>query len=126
MAQARLLFVDDDAAILKWYRRRFEKMGYEVYCANTAAEAVELVKTTQFDAVIADLDMPGENGAQLLLDIQNNQPDVIRFMVTGHADIADSYDGINRASIHKHFVKPLNENALREDLEEALSKAGKN
>lgn len=65
--QGRILFMDDDSAVRQLARDMLEHLGYEVVMAANGVEAVDIYQTglaenKTFDAVILDLEVPGQMG----------------------------------------------------------------
>ena len=69
-----VLVVDDDAATLKVMKLALSKRGYEVSTAGSAGEALELINRGNFDAVIADIMMPEQDGFAFLSEVRK-RPD---------------------------------------------------
>jgi len=68
---ARILLVDDEPEMLQQLEKLIsEKTPYEVFTCHDPLEAPGLVSTTPCDLVIADLEMPGMNGVDLLKKIK--------------------------------------------------------
>jgi DNA-binding response OmpR family regulator len=65
-AKTPLLFVDDEAAVVKMLADYFGKKGYPVATASDGVEAMSLLSAHPFEAVIADLNMPRLDGWGLL------------------------------------------------------------
>ena len=83
----RVLFVDDEDAILRIYKRVFEPI-FELELAPGGHEAWELLQGgARFDAVVCDLMMPGLNGMDLYERLARANPDLARtfLFVTGSA-----------------------------------------
>jgi len=59
---ARILLVDDDDAVRRVVRLTFERAGYTVTEAESAFQALDLLKAQTPDAVVSDVFMPGMNG----------------------------------------------------------------
>jgi CheY-like chemotaxis protein len=59
---ARILLVDDDAAVRRVVRLTFERGGHVVVEAESAFKALDLLKHERPDAVVSDVFMPGMNG----------------------------------------------------------------
>lgn len=59
---ARILLVDDDDAVRRVVRLTFERAGYTVTEAESAFQALDLLKVQRPDAVVSDVFMPGMNG----------------------------------------------------------------
>jgi CheY-like chemotaxis protein len=68
-----VLFIDDDPVLLKLYSTRLAADGYQVMIANNGEDAIEQIKTTMPDLIVADLLMPKLNGFSLL-EYLNSQP----------------------------------------------------
>jgi PAS domain S-box-containing protein len=61
----RVLVVDDEAAVRQVSSRFLERVGHRVDTAADGGEALELLRSTTYDAVVADLRMPGLDGEEL-------------------------------------------------------------
>jgi CheY-like chemotaxis protein len=79
----RILFVDDEAAILDMLSAFFSDKGIEVTTARSAQEAMALADEGQFDLTILDINLAGENGLELLGYFRTNFPKVPVVMFTG-------------------------------------------
>lgn len=115
----RLLFVDDEAAVLDGIRnalRRERKRWNMVFAVGPEAALAEL-GSTEFEVVVSDMRMPGMDGAALLERVRDLQPTALRFVLSGHADRGD----VTRAnSVAHHFLsKPCEPVVLRSMLERA-------
>jgi putative nucleotidyltransferase with HDIG domain len=117
----RLLFVDDEAAVLDGIRnalRRERKRWNMAFAVGPEAALAEL-GSTEFDVVVSDMRMPGMDGAALLERVRELQPTALRFVLSGHADGPD----VTRAnSVAHHFLsKPCEPVVLRSMLERATA-----
>ncbi len=84
----RILFVDDDPNILNGIQRMFYKMReeWEMVFAQSGKEALEILASEPFDAIVSDMRMPEMNGAQLLFHVKRLHPGMVRFILSGHSD----------------------------------------
>jgi CheY-like chemotaxis protein len=62
--RGKLLIVDDEAAIRWALRRTLQRMNFEIAEAETGEQAIALIRTVRFDAVLLDISMPGMNGIE--------------------------------------------------------------
>ena len=87
----KILIVDDEKMMLKMASRILSK-NYEVVCANSGAEAVELFDTEKPDMVLSDLLMPGMDGYELqrILQEKSAEPVPIMFMTADESDESES------------------------------------
>src|SRR4051812_14765993 len=95
----RILFVDDEAAVLKALELslRKERKRWDMEFVVSGREALTRLQTQRYDIVISDMRMPVMSGAQLLTHVMHEFPATIRLMLTGDADpktLADSKDAI--------------------------------
>ena len=63
------------------------------------------------DVVVSDMRMPGMTGDIFLTKIKQQYPQVIRILLTGHADLKALENAINHAGIYNYINKPW-DNAL--------------
>jgi HD-like signal output (HDOD) protein len=115
--ETRILFVDDEQAILDGLRDllRKERRRWDMAFALGGQEALEALARQPFDVVVSDIRMPGIDGAQLLTQIKAKYPCVARIVLTGHAD----RDAVLRALpvAHQFLTKPCDAGALRVAIE---------
>ena len=72
--KGKLLVVDDEAAIRWALRKTLERMSFEISESETAEQAIALVRTIRFDAVLLDIGMPGMNGIEACKKIRKLMP----------------------------------------------------
>jgi signal transduction histidine kinase/CheY-like chemotaxis protein len=86
---AHVLLVDDDKDVLNMTADMVSERGYTVELANCGAEALEILKTTTFDVMLADYNMPGMKGVELIERAKKLYPKMKYLLMTGHAELAD-------------------------------------
>lgn len=102
----KILFVDDDtnllAAVERNLRHKFKlatASGGETGLAKMAAEG-------PFAVIVADMQMPGMNGVQLLTEVQKRHPETVRLMLTGNADQHTAIEAVNKGHVFQFLTKP--------------------
>jgi CheY-like chemotaxis protein len=75
MEQIKILLVDDEEHIRLLFKEELEEEGYSVGLASNGFEALEILKTRQFDLVVLDIKMPGMDGIQTLNEIKKVNKD---------------------------------------------------
>jgi HD-like signal output (HDOD) protein/ActR/RegA family two-component response regulator len=101
-----VLFVDDDAMVLRGLRRSLEEYD-QVWRADFAAsgnEALAKLSSQYFDAVVTDLHMPGMDGIQLLDIVSQQMPSVMRFVLSGNSNEAQMLR--STPLVHQMIAKP--------------------
>lgn len=88
MNTPQILLVDDDAALLQAlpYMVSLRLHGVKVDTANSAIEALELIRLHDYDAIVSDIKMPGIDGLELLVQIHNLRPFTPTILITGHLE----------------------------------------
>jgi PAS domain S-box-containing protein len=111
-----VLAVDDDPLVLMNTVMMLEDMGHTVKDANSAAEALEILRGSAAQLVVTDHAMPGMTGAQLAEVVREEWPDVPVILATGYAELPV---GDNREVIR--LSKPFTEEQLKEAVALATS-----
>lgn len=111
--QYRILLVDDELNVLSALRRVFHQENYEVVCCDSPERALTLLEGESFQLVITDYMMPTMNGGDFLRKVRLIQPDMIRIMLTGHADVNAVVGAMKTGAVYKFILKPWNDEDLR-------------
>lgn len=115
-----ILFVDDEPNVLSGIRRllRSHRDEWEMEFVNSGAEALERLKERPFNIIVSDLRMPGMSGIELLTEIKNHYPRVIRFILSGHGDTEMIIQSVGVA--HQFMAKPCDDLIFKEALTRAV------
>lgn len=116
----KLLLVDDEPNILAALRRVFQRENYELHFARNADEALKILETKPVELIISDFMMPGMNGSELLSRVRERWPDIIRIMLTGHANTDAVLGSIKDGAVYRFILKPWNDDDLRLSIALAL------
>jgi DNA-binding NtrC family response regulator len=102
----RLLFVDDDPALVRLAALRLTRIGYEVTGCETPEDALERFRALpeSFDAVVTDLSMPGMSGMELAGELLSLRPDVPVLMISSQFRPEDAAEAL-RIGIRRTIVK---------------------
>lgn len=109
---AVVLCVDDEPSILSSLRRLLRPQGYKVLLAEGGLAGLALLEHESVDLVISDMRMPEMDGAQFLEQVRLRWPDVVRFLLTGYADVSSTIAAINRGEIHRYISKPWDDQQI--------------
>jgi len=102
----KILLVDDEPNVLAGFQRQL-KGNYEVETAGSGESALQLIETEgPFAVVVSDMMMPGMDGTEFLAQVRAVQPDTVRIMLTGHADLETAIDAVNMGYIFRFLTKP--------------------
>ena len=109
----KILFVDDEANVLKAMLRIFRQENYSLLTAASADQALAILSRETVQVVISDHRMPGMRGTDLLREVKKRYPATIRIMLTGHADVDAVMGAVNDGAVYKFITKPWNDDDLR-------------
>ena len=118
----RILIVEDEDNARKGYEQLLQRWGYEVVGVPSAEEALAKFSSFQPDSVIADVELPGMNGLDLLKQLGDELRDVPAIIITGKGSEERAVAAIE-AGAFWYIEKPLKGPVLRALLDRALSKA---
>jgi len=117
-----LLVIDDEVNILSAIKRTLSRSGYQIFTANHANEAFEILAKHQIGVVLTDQQMPDILGTELLEKVRHMFPNTVRIMLTGHANLQSVTQAINQGAIYKFLVKPWDNDELEKTVLEAFEK----
>ena len=92
-----LLFVDDETELRTLMAERLRECGFEVTEADSGEAALELLDQFAFDILIADLRLPGIDGAAVVEAAVGRYPGIVALVITGYGTVRDAVDAIKRA-----------------------------
>lgn len=101
-----VLLVDDEKSILDVLTMGFKRGGLVVKTAMTAEEALELLETERFGAVVTDKNLPGKSGIELLAAVNEKWPHCARLIITGYVS-AESVIEAMRLGADDYLLKPF-------------------
>jgi len=116
-----LLLVDDEPGILGALKRELRGEDYVCLGASSADEALGLLATNRVQVILSDYRMPGMNGVELLSEVRRLQPEAVRMVLSGYADIEAITEAINRGHIYKFLNKPWHAGQLRAAVGDAFA-----
>ncbi len=121
-----ILFVDDEASIVKLAKRILERLGYTITGKTSCTEALELFKEKpdEFDLVITDMAMPIMTGTEFAKKILKIQPDIPIIMCSGFSEKVDS-DIAKSIGIKEYIKKPILTDELTSKIREVLDQSSK-
>jgi two-component system response regulator PilR (NtrC family) len=109
---AKVLVVDDERSILLLLKEALSQWGYQVTVASSAAEALGLLKSELFDALITDIRMPDMSGLELLREVKKQDESIEVVMMTGYPTIASAVQALTEGA-YDYLSKPLILDELR-------------
>jgi HD-like signal output (HDOD) protein len=116
-----ILFVDDETKVLQGLQRMLHafRKEWNLLFIESGAQALELLAVTPVDIVVTDMLMPGMNGAQLLSEVTQRHPHIVRIILSGHSDREGLLKLIGPA--HQFLSKPCDALSLQTVLTRACA-----
>jgi two-component system response regulator HydG len=120
-AGVKILVVDDEQSHLDSLTRIFEREGYLVLGANSAEQALELLRRERVSVVLTDLVMPGMDGRQLLRACRAISPQTEIILMTAYGTIETAVEAIKEGA-YDFITKPLKKALVIRVVKRALEK----
>ena len=119
--KTRILFVDDEPNVLSALRRMFHDMRgeWEMAFASGGQMGLAMIAEQPFDVVVADMRMPGMDGAEFLREAQTQNPGAIRIVLSGHSDRDMIMQTVRPA--HQFLPKPCQPEELKAVISRSLA-----
>jgi len=117
----QVLFVDDDLMILEGLKRMLRglRSEWDMTFVNCGSEALEKMSAGAFDVIVTDMRMPEINGAQLLDEVKNRYPHIVRVILSGQSDNEMAMQTVKSA--HQYLAKPCDADALKSVISRAFA-----
>ncbi len=114
-----ILYVDDDNAnrvVMK------HNLGGEftLLCADSGAQALELMSREPVSILLADQRMPGMSGVDLAERTLRLHPEIVRVIITAYSDLEATIDAINRGRVSRFIKKPWTREELTAVMQESI------
>ncbi|UCH95808.1 MAG: response regulator [Candidatus Aminicenantes bacterium] len=117
----RILFVDDEEAVVDLVKNMLEYLGYQVVTKTSGFEALERFKSEpdQFEMIITDMIMPKMTGAELAKEILKIKPGIPIIICTGYSE-KNCVEAVTSINIKGIIKKPLVMRQLAHTIRNAL------
>ncbi len=102
----RVLLADDEETITRSTCRLLEKDGMECVCVSGAAAALDRLREDDFDVLVADYKMPGNEDMQLLETKNGDFPDVPVIIITGYPSLQSAVKSL-KYQVFDYITKPI-------------------
>ena len=120
----RILFVDDEPALVEIGKRTLVRLGYQVITQTSSLDALALFTANpdQFDLVITDMSMPKMSGDVLSAELMKVRPEIPVILCTGYSSTI-SDETVKQIGIKAFAHKPIAMNDLAKTIRKVLAEA---
>jgi YesN/AraC family two-component response regulator len=116
----RVLLVDDDDDVRGVLHATLESKGFAVAAAANVTQALKLITTESFDALITDLHMPSpSDGFAVVTAMRHSQPNTLTLLVSGYPDVQGAMSAM-LLEADEIIVKPFEAGKLAELLRDKM------
>jgi len=116
-----LLVVDDELDVIKSVQDLL-RYDYRVLGATRAQDALEMLQFEDVHVVVSDQRMPEMTGVELLREVRERRPEIVRLLSTGYADTKAVIDAINEGHVYRYIAKPWEPDELQTVLRGAVDR----
>jgi len=116
-----VLIVDDDIGVRKTLSSILLEEGYSVDAVENGKQAIRASEKAYFDVALVDVELPDMKGTELLLGLNQRQPEMIKIIITGFPSIENAMKAVNEGAdgyILKPFDVPKLLEMIRKHLDE--------
>lgn len=117
----RILVIDDDDAVVGAIEMMLQQAGYRCRACHSGSAGLKLLKDQEFDAVVANLNMPGKNGLDVVSSVRRDCPSIVVMLMTSYSSLETAIEAMRRGA-NDYIIKPFDNDdfllCLRRALEE--------
>jgi len=119
-AQPRILIVDDEETQMRALCDTLRDRGYSTTGFTSGEAALNALRLSRFELLLADLTMPGMDGIALLQATRQTDPDLVGIIMTGEGTIATAVKAMRSGALD-YILKPFKVSVILPVLERALA-----
>lgn len=119
LKKENILIVDDNYDMLELLQRNLKMQDYHAYKASSVTEAIEILKYTQIDLLITDLQMPGINGMELIKYTEEHFPSIPKLVITGFPSVDTAVSAVKLGALD-YLVKPFTSEELKKAVQNSF------
>jgi PAS domain S-box-containing protein len=104
----KVLVVDDDTDARNFLAELVQQFGGQAFPAQSADEALQILKRERPNVLLSDIGLPGTNGFELMRQIRKSSifPNIPAIALTAHVKVDDALDAI-ASGFNLHLAKPI-------------------
>jgi CheY-like chemotaxis protein len=111
MRKIRILWTDDEIAVLKSHIIFLTEKGYEIDTCSNGTDTIDLIKRTNYDILFLDENMPGLSGIETLKLIKEIRPEIPIIMIT-KSEAEEIMEAAIGSEIADYLIKPVKPNQI--------------
>jgi len=122
LPQETILFVDDNNFTLQVLKDLFSGSAFRVLTADSAADAMNIIRREEIAVVVSDNIMPTTNGLEFLSSLKVHSPSTVKVLMSAYADLDSALAAINRSEVFRYILKPWQDDDIKSTVNAALNR----
>lgn len=115
----KILIIDDNESLRYTLENVLEEHGFSAKSVEDGLQAIEEIRTKNYDLVICDMKMPKMDGMQILTEIKSFDPDMPFIILTAFGDIKNAVEAIKQGA-NDYLTKPFDNEDMVITIRKAL------
>ncbi|MBN2407876.1 MAG: response regulator [Elusimicrobia bacterium] len=121
MYKEKILIVEDDLAAKSSIANALRQEGYAVDDADYGEQALEIIKSNNYDLVLTDLVMGQKNGLDIVREVHRVMPSCKTMIITAYGTIETNMEAI-KLGVTDYILKPINIDRLIHKIKACLNR----
>lgn len=117
---AKILVIDDEESMRNFMEIMLSKEGYAVETAGSGKKGLGLIKETDYDLVIADLNMPEMDGIEVLREVKKSKLDQDLMVMTAYASVDTAIEAMKQGAVD-YITKPFKVDEIKIAIEKCIN-----
>ena len=117
---AKIVIIDDEAAVLKMMSQLFERLGHETYAFQTGTEGMAFIRRNTPEILIVDLKIGDMDGLDIIQQCHIQYSELAIIMVTGYGSVKVAVDAMKYGAFD-YLSKPFELDDLQRIINRAVS-----
>ncbi|MCH1502439.1 MAG: response regulator [Verrucomicrobiaceae bacterium] len=118
---AKIVIIDDEAAVLKMMSQLCERLGHETYAFQTGTEGMSFIRRNTPEILIVDLKIGDMDGLDIIQQCHIQYPNMAIIMVTGYGSVKIAVDAMKYGAFD-YLSKPFELDDLQRIISRAVTK----
>ena len=103
-----MLVIDDEPVVLDLFQRVLGEKGLVIRLARNAEEALQLIEREEFGCVLADKNLPGLDGIEIVRRVRQSQPHCACIVMTAYASTQSAVEALRLGAVD-YIEKPFDD-----------------
>ncbi len=117
---AKILVIDDEESMRNFMEIMLSKEGYSVETAGSGPKGLGRVRETDYDLVIADLNMPEMSGIEVLKEVKKSKKDQDLIVMTAFASVDTAIEAMKQGAAD-YITKPFKIDEIKLTIEKCIN-----